>query len=121
MTIPLGPAVANLTGIRAGDRNLITATIISKGEPVNLTGLTPSAQARKKATDAEPAITAVIEVLDAAAGKISIRWPGDAVTAMLAGGARWDGVWDLQLDPGGEDPMTVVAGTFGAVMDVTRP
>lgn len=120
VTVPLGPAVANLTGIRAGDRNLITATVTSKGAPIDLTGMTLSAQARAKSTDAAAAMTAEVTVLDAATGQISIRWPGDQVTTALAGAATWKGVWDLQLEQAGQDPLTIVAGGIAAEMDVTR-
>lgn len=120
VVVPLGPACVNLDGVRAGDRNLITVTLTSKGTPVNLTGYTVTAQARKKSTDLT-ALSAVIAVDDAVAGKISIRWPGDLVTTLLDGKATWNGVWDLQIDTAGSDPLTVAAGTFGAVMDVARP
>jgi hypothetical protein len=118
--VPLGPACVDLTGVRAGDRNLVTATITSKGAPVNLTGYTVSAQARKKSVDTA-ALAAVVTVDNAALGQISIRWPGDAVTTLLDGKATWNGVWDLQIDQAGSDPLTVAAGKFSAVMDVTRP
>lgn len=121
VTVPMGPAVANLIGIRAGDRNLILATITAKGEPVDLTGKTVSAQARSKAVDPDPPVLkADVEVLDAAGGKISIKWPGDEVRAALGDKATWKGVWDLQVEEPGEDPITLCAGTFQAEMDVTR-
>lgn len=123
ITVPLGPAVANLTGIRAGDRNLITCTITSNGVPVDLTGMSLAAQARAKATDPDPApITAEIDIVDAAAGQVEIRWPGDEVRAALGTAATWTGVWDLQIQPDdeSEEPLTVCAGKFSAEMDVTR-
>jgi hypothetical protein len=43
------------------------------------------------------------------------------VTAVLAGKAVWKGVWDLQLQEPGEDPVTICAGKLWAEADVTRP
>ena len=88
VTVPLGPAVVNLTGVRAGDANLVAVTVTSKDAPVDLSGLTLAAQARKKLTDADPAVTALITVTDAAAGEFTISWPGEAVRTSLADKAR---------------------------------
>lgn len=121
VSVPMGPACVNLDGVRGGDRNLISVTITSKGTPVNLTGYTVTAQARKKSTDLTAALAAVVTVTSAVDGQVDIRWPGDAVATLLDGKATWNGVWDLQIDTAGSDPLTVAAGTFGAVMDVTRP
>jgi hypothetical protein len=118
--VPLGPPCTDVTGVRAGDLNLITATIRRKGIPVNLTGLTLKAQARKTAVDATVALTAVVTVLDAANGEISIRWPGDAVRTLLAGAAKWSGVWDLEASQPGTDPSTLTEGKITCVSDVTR-
>lgn len=120
VTVPLGPAVVNLTGIRAGDANLMTVTLTTKGEPYDLTGMTLTAQARKKVTDDAPAVTAAITVdPDPTIGKALLSWPGDQVRDSLAGKANWQGVWDLQVDDGTE-VQTLMAGTFQAVLDVTR-
>jgi hypothetical protein len=123
VTVPMGPAVVNLTGVRAGDRNLLTVTLTSKGDPYDLTGLTLSAQARLHAVDPEPAVVAEIEVdPDPTTGKFALRWPGDQVAAaMPQGKASWSGVWDLQADDGTNDPTTLAAGSFAAVLDITRP
>jgi hypothetical protein len=111
----------NITGVRAGDKNQFTLTITKDNAPVALTGVV-TAQARKLPTDPDPAaITAVVDVLDAPGGRVSVRWPGAEVSAALAGAPTWAGVWDLQVKSGTDDPVTLVAGTFGAVMDVTRP
>lgn len=119
--VPLGPACVDLTGIRAGDRNEFTLTLHTNGTPLNLTGMTVTASARKTATDPDPAaITAVVVVTDAAAGKATIRWPGDEVRTALAGLLTWKGVWDLQVGSAGGDPQTLVAGKMTAEMDVTR-
>jgi hypothetical protein len=122
VTVPMGPARANITGVRAGDLNEMIVTLTSGGGPLNLSGLTLAAQARAKATDASPALTAVIDIQgDPLNGVASLRWPGDDVRTMLGSKETWSGVWDLQVDNGVDDPVTVVAGTFKAEMDVTRP
>lgn len=120
VVVPLGPARVDITGVRAGDRNLFTITLTQAGTPVDLTDMVVTSQARLKSTDPTPAISAIVEVLDAVAGEISVAWPGDDVITLLAGKAAWSGVWDLQLAPVSGDPYTICAGTFKADMDVTR-
>lgn len=120
--IALGPAPVDITGVRANDRNLITGRLTYKGDPVNLTGSTLTSQARKRAQDADPpALVAVCEITVPLNGEYTIRWPGDAVATLLGTAASWSGVWDFQLDDGSPDgPITIAAGAFGAVWDVTR-
>jgi hypothetical protein len=120
IVVSLGPAAVDLTGIRAGDQNILSMTIHSKGTPLNLTGKTITAQARSTPL-ATTAIDAVITVVDAVGGQITIAWPGVTVATMLAGQAKWSGVWDIQMSAPGQDAVTLAAGKFGAVMDVTRP
>jgi hypothetical protein len=120
-TVNLSPATLDMLGVRAGDRNQYAIAISQGGTPMDLTGLTPRAQARAKATDETPAAEAVIDVLDAVGGQLLLRWPGEDVRTMLAGKASFAGVWDLQLESGdGADPLTILAGAFRADMDVTR-
>ena len=122
VTVPLGPVPVDLKGVRAGDRNQFTASISISGAPADLTGYTITAQARKKSTDqGAPAISAVVEVLDAPNGLILVRWPGADVTTLLGTSAAWAGVWDLQVATGGQEPVTILAGKFAAEQDVTRP
>ena len=118
--MPLGPASVDITGVRAGDKNLMTITLSTGGVPMDLTDMQITAQARLTPLDAN-SITAVIEVSDPTKGTIAIRWPGDEVAAIMVDKPTWEGVWDLQVGESGEDPVTVAAGTFSAVMDVTRP
>lgn len=120
-SISLTPPVVNISGVRAGDRNLLNATLSSEGVPVDLTGQVLTAQARKKSTDTEIACSAVVETVDPAAGTVTIRWPGEDVRTMLAGAPTWKGVWDLQMAPDeNSDAVTLCAGSFAAEMDVTR-
>ena len=98
-TLPMGPAALNITDLIAGDKNLVQVTLTSNGSPVDLTGLTVTAQARKLATDPDPAaITCTVTVVDAAAGVVQLRFPGADVTTALAGELSWAGVWDY-ADP----------------------
>lgn len=119
-TVNLAPARVDLAGVRAGDRNLLTFAILSGGAAVDLTGKTVQAQARPTPTD-EAVLSAVIDVTDPTNGAGSLRWPGDDVTTLLDGAAKFVGVWDMQITTPGEDPQTVAAGSFAAEMDVTRP
>ena len=117
--VQLGPAQVDLAGVRAGDQNALTLTITSKGKPFNLTGKVVTASARQNVLDAV-SLDAVIDITNALGGIVTVRWPGDAVTQILAGKDSWKGVWDLQVKGTGEDAQTLVEGTFTAVMDVTR-
>jgi hypothetical protein len=120
-TLYLGPQLAHISGVYAGDRNLHHVFVVENGVPVDLTGQQARAQARGKATDEGPApIEAVIEIVDAVGGHLQLTWPGEDVRAMLAGQATFKGVWDLQITSGDGPPQTLVKGTFKADMDVTR-
>lgn len=119
--VSLAPANLDMLGVRAGDRNLVQLTFLAGGLPLDLTGATIEAQARLTPTDAAAAVTGEIDVTDAAAGQLDLRWPGDDVRTLLGAEESWSGVWDLQSTMPGEDPVTLVAGRFTAAMDVTRP
>jgi hypothetical protein len=120
-TVVLGPALLDVSGIRAGDRNMIELTISYKGTPLNLTGYTLTAQARKTPPDPVVALTAQIAIVDAPNGQITITWPGADVSSLFTGGIdTWAGVWDLQVGSGG-NITTIAAGKLQAVLDVTRP
>ena len=119
--IDVGPAKMDLLRIRAGDRNQFNVTLTDSNGPVDLTNKTIEAQARVTPIDSAIAISAAISIIDPAAGKFEMSWPGDEVRTALAGAATWDGVWDLQIQDTGEDPVTLVAGIFTIESDVTRP
>jgi hypothetical protein len=115
----LSPAAVDVKGIRAGDRNLFQLIVRVSGQPLNLTGYTVTAQARTKADDPEH-LDAVCTITDAPAGKLDVRWPGEAVRNWLAEADELSGVWDLQLSTGSTDPWTIVSGSFHAEMDITH-
>jgi len=120
VSIDLSPAIVDVSGVLAGDRNLFQLTIRQSGHPVDLTDYTITAQARTT-SDAPVALDAVCTVTDAPMGRVDIRWPGAAVSTWLGTESVQKGVWDLQLDDdSGADPWTVVYGDFAAELDVTR-
>lgn len=119
--IRLGPTVLDLSGIRSGDSNKINFTISKDGAPVDLTGYTISAQVRKVVTDIDPAMDAVCQMIDPLAGTFYVTFPGDLVMSMLAGEATFKGVWDIQVTDDESFTTTLAAGSFEAVLDVTRP
>jgi hypothetical protein len=112
--------VLDVSGIRAGDRNTFQLTIRTGGTKLNLTGYTVTAQARTTAIDPLH-LDAVVTITDAPNGVCLVRWPGEAVRTWLGGQSSAKGVWDLQLlDSVGNDPWTVLTGSFAAEMDVTH-
>ena len=120
VAINLAPAAVDVSGIRAGDRNLFQLTIRQSGQPINLTGYTVTAQARTTAEDVTH-LDAVCTITAPTAGKVDVRWPGDDVRTWLGTESVLKGVWDLQLADGtSADPWTVIAGSFAAESDVTR-
>lgn len=121
-TLDMSPAVLNIVGVRGGDANARSMRFTVEGQPLDLTGMVVTAQARKKSVDPDPpALTAVIDVIDPVAGEVIISWSGEAVSGLLAGAAKWTGVWDLQVQSGaGALPVTLMAGAFECVSDVTR-
>jgi hypothetical protein len=98
---------------------LVLVTLVADGAPVDLTGATLAAQARLSVTTGV-ALTGVVAIVDAAAGQLSVRWPGDDVRTLLAGEPTWAGVWDLQMTVAPDEPVTILAGRLTAEMDVTR-
>lgn len=118
--ITLGPAKVDIAGVRAGDRNEFQINLTADGDPMDLTGMTVSAQARSTAADTTH-LDAVLSITDAPGGVLRIYWPGDDVRTWLGTSVRQSGVWDLQLGTdGGTDAVTVIAGSFTAELDVTR-
>lgn len=120
--LDMTPAVLDIVGVRAGDSNTRSFKLSADGQPWDLTGMTVTAQARKKHTDPDPpALTAAITMTGAALGEFLLSWPGDQVTALLGAATAWAGVWDLQVRSGSDLPVTVLAGKFQCAADVTRP
>ncbi len=106
--------------IMAGDLNRETFQVVAN-DPVDLTGATIAAQARKTAPDAEIALEAVITPVEPLLGQFTVEWDGEAARTLLAGQVSWQGVWDLEVTFAGETlPETLLRGVFTVNMDVTR-
>ena len=121
MILDMSPAVLDIEGVRAGDKNERTFTLTQGGEVIDLTDAVVEAQARQHYSDTAPAITAVVEIIDPTSGRFALSWPGDQVASALGEAETWSGVWDLQVTGSGEDlPVTVLAGSIECVADVTR-
>lgn len=115
--VEFGPAPLDLNGIYAGDSNPLEVTLTVGDDPVDLTGATVTAQARKTKLDTEIALTALIVVTDDVGGVCIISWDGDEIRDLLIDCDKdtWQGVWDFQVDD-----QTLLGGKFKAQMDVTR-
>jgi hypothetical protein len=93
---------------------------LSANDPVDITGMTITAQARIKASDPAIAATAIITITDPLKGEFTVEWDGEELRTLLAGAETWVGLWDLQMERAGELPRTVVRGAFTVTEDVTR-
>lgn len=119
--VPIGPGCADISGVRAGDANLMTGHLHHSGVAVNLTGQTIRAQARATALAADPpALEAVVVITAPVTGDFTFAWDGDDVRTLLGSNKTWKGVWDIEVDNGVDLPVTFCYGKFTAEMDVTR-
>jgi hypothetical protein len=106
--------------VRANSRNDATIQILLDGDPVDTTGATVTAEARRDAADPAPAISAVVSPVDAADGIWTLSWPGPDVATLLGADATWTGSWVLDVLPAGgaadEDNYSPAHGPFDAVI-----
>ena len=77
VAVPLGPAVVDISGVRAGDQNEFTITLTSGGNPFVLTDYTVTASARTKPTDDPPLMAEC--TLATTDGQVIVKWPGEDV------------------------------------------
>ncbi len=119
-TVNTGPAELNIE-VYAGDANEVPLEFLAADDPWDITGAVITAQARKTKTDPEVAIEADVTITDAPNGLALMAWDGEDVRTLLAGETSWQGGWDLQiLELGKTLPVTKLAGTFSAELDVTH-
>ena len=106
--------------VRANSRNEITLQILLGGDPMDTTGATVGAEARRDAADPAPAISATVTPVDEANGIYTLSWAGPDVATLLGGEANWTGSWVLDVLPDGgvanEDNFSPALGPFEAVI-----
>jgi hypothetical protein len=121
--IDLSPEKLDLKGVPAGDDiALVIRFKDSDGTPQDTTGATLAAQVRQSKTADEIELSASVSALtDGSDGEWSVLFSGTDTRTLIAGGASWSGVWDLEVTLAGQvNPRTVLGGRFQIESDVTR-
>lgn len=120
--LDLGPARLDLKRVRAGDYTTVQISIKEDGNPKDTTGAVVTSHVRKTADADAIALDGIVTIVDETTGVYTVSFDGNDVRTLLGGRDSWDGVWDVQIVVQGTTfPVTLIAGSFGAEMDVTRP
>lgn len=123
-SIDLKPQVLDLS-LYAGDGvefRLICTD--SDGDPLNVSG-NITAQIRVDRSEASSAIVDFdANLIDADKGIVALSLTGDDTQALMMDPTvskdKFQGVWDVQWTPSGQEPRTLVQGKVECVADVTR-
>lgn len=103
--------------LRQGDTYKRTLTWIVNKTPVNLTGYDARLQIREDPDDATPALDASDYLtLGGAAGTIEVEIPASETADLEPG--RY--VYDLEVESGGGEVTTLIAGSVTVTAEVTR-
>lgn len=106
----------------AGDGAGIRFTITdSTGAALPLTGeMKAHIRASREAPD--PALAEfAVDLVDSATGVVLISLTGEQTHALINGSnEKFEGVWDLEWTPEGEEPATLVQGNVECSPDVTH-
>lgn len=108
----------------AGDGRSIRLTFTQNGEPFPMDGVI-SAQIKKLKTDTVSLVDFSVDMTDANPnGVVFISYTGDDSKDLMdhdsVRNGRFSGVWDVQWEPDGSDPRTILQGKVECVGDVTR-
>ena len=118
-TISLVPTAVDLA-LYAGDGARLGIIVRdTAGEAVVLDG-TVAAQIRAQRPDPVALEAFQVDIVDADAGSVVLSLTGEQTAGLLNGDAKFEGAWDVQWTPAGEQPLTVVQGKVTCVLDVTR-
>jgi len=114
--VRLTPPVLNLQ-LYAGDGvELRVETTDSEGQPWELDGEV-RAQIRGRRTDQ----TAMEEwTVAQEEGYLALFLTGEQTAALVDGGDRFSGAWDLEWVAPGSEPLTILQGDLSCTRDVTR-
>lgn len=103
--------------MRQGDTYKRTLTWLVNKAPVNLTGYDARLQIREDADDATPALDASDYLtLGGTAGTIEVEIPAEETADLDAG--RY--VYDLEVESGGGEVTTLIAGSLTVTAEVTK-
>ena len=103
--------------LRQGDTYKRTLTWVVNRVPVNLTGYDARLQIRESADDSTPALDASDYLtLGGAAGTIEVEIPASETSDLDPG--RY--VYDLEVESGGGEITTLIAGSLTVTAEVTR-
>lgn len=118
--IDIQPPVLDLT-CYAGDGFEFTLTCVDNaGTPINLNG-TLEAQIKTSRVIDEIVTSFTVDIVNAMQGILVLSLSGTQTQDLIPlGKTKFAGVWDLQWTFPGAQPRTIVQGTVGCGVDVTR-
>src|SRR5690348_10724381 len=103
--IDLSPQELDLV-LYSGDGVKFRLVVSDKNnEPINLTGAIEAQIRSKRGEDVEPAAEFNVDMTDSDTGIVVLSLTGDQTKA-LADTRKFDGFWDVQWTPSGEEPRT---------------
>lgn len=104
----------------AGDGAAIKLTVTDiANEPLPIDGEV-SAQIRKAKTDVEVLAEFVADLTSGATGVVIVSLTGEQTAALITTKPVFKGVWDVQWQKVGAEPITLVQGKVECDADVTR-
>lgn len=122
MAIPkinLSPKEVNLE-LYSGDGVRFRLVVTDNDDaPVDITGEMKAQIRTRRGTEDTPQAEFTVDLTDAATGVAVLTLTGDQ-THNLATVKDFNGFWDVQWTPSGEEPKTLVQGKVICEVDVTR-
>lgn len=124
-TIDLVPQTLNLR-LYAGDGVTINLRFVQAGEPLPMDDGLIKAEIRTNRLDPDPLVTWTVDASEAADGLITISLSGDQTRELMEDFRKtqlwsaWKGVWDVQWQQTGTQPLTIFQGDCYCDSDVTR-
>lgn len=118
--ISLLPSELNLA-LYAGDGVALRLGITDTSQqPLALSGEV-TAQIRKSRTEPVSSADWAADLSEGDDGFVTIRLTGEQTAALVLGTESFTGVWDVQWQADGEEPITLIQGKITCQSDVTRP
>jgi hypothetical protein len=110
----------------AGDGAILRLTFTQAGEPLPMDDGAITAHIRVRRTDEQPVAVFAVDADDSPTGVIILSLHGDQTRSLMdyfdkeryRNGMK--GSWDIQWNPEGRDPVTIIQGDCYCDADVTR-